>query len=85
MIFARFLVNNAFKNKYKDWDLGQNNTRIQDDINKYPCQINRPISYHLNLFNNKQDLSKLLKLKCSNNMNSNQVINSKNLPIKYIK
>ena len=84
IIFARFLVHNAFKNECKDWDLGLNNTRIQDDINKYPCQIKRPISCHLNFFNNKQDLSKLLKLKCSNNVNSNQVINSRKLLIKYI-
>ena len=84
IIFSRLLVHNAFKRECKDWDLGLNNTRIKDDINKYPCQINRPISCHLNYFNNKQDLSKLLKLKCSNNMNSNQVINSRNLLVKYI-
>ena len=84
IIFSRFLVHNALKSECKDWDLGLNNTRIKDDINKYPCQINRPISCHLNFFNNKQDLSKLLKLKCSNNMNSNQVINSRNLLVKYI-
>ena len=84
IIILRFLVHNALKNECKDWDLGLNNTRIKDDINKYPCQINRPISCHLNYFNHKQDLSKLLKLQCSNNINSNQVINSRNLLIKYI-
>jgi len=84
IILSRYLVHNAFKKGCKDWDLGLNNTRIKDDINKYPCQINRPISCHINYFNNKQDLSKLLKLECSNNINSNQVINSRNLLIKYI-
>ena len=84
IIFCRFLMHNSLKKECLDWDLGLNNTRIQDDINEYPCQINRPISCHLNYLNNKQDLSKLLKLQCSNNINSNQVINSRNLLIKYI-
>lgn len=84
IIIGRFFVHNSLKNECKDWDLGLNNTRIKDDINKYPCQINRPISCHINYFDGKQDLSKLLKLQCSNNMNSNQVINSRNLLVKYI-
>ena len=84
IIFSRLLVHNAFKRECKDWDLGLNNTRIKDDINKYPCQLKRPISCHINYFNKKQDLSRLLKLECSNNINSNQVINSRNLLIKYI-
>ena len=84
IVICRFLMHNSLKKECKDWDLGLNNTRILDDINEYPCQINRPISCHLNYLNNKQDLSKLLKLQCSNNINSNQVINSRNLLIKYI-
>ena len=84
IIFCRYLVHNSFKKECKDWDLGLNNTRIQDDFVKYPCQLKRPISCHINYFSKKQDLSKLLKLECSNNINSNQVINSRNLLIKYI-
>ena len=84
VILSRYFIHNKLTKECKDWDLGLNNTRIEDDINKYACQIHRPISCHINYFNNKQDLSKLLKLQCSNNINSNQVINSRNLLIKYI-
>lgn len=35
-------------------------------------------------FNNKQDLSNLLKLNCTNNINSNQAINARNQLVKYI-
>ena len=84
VIFGRYSFHEALKKECKDWDLGLNNTRIEDDINKYPCQIFRPISCHINYFNNKQDLSNLLKLDCSNGVNSNQAINSRNQLIKYI-
>ena len=84
LIFCRFLIHNSLKKECKDWDLGLNNTRIKDDKDKYICQINRPISCHLTYLDKKQDLSRLLKLQCSNNINSNQVINSRNLLIKYI-
>ena len=84
IIFSRYIVHNKFKAECVDWDLGLNNTRIKDDKNIYPCQINRPISCHLNFFNNKQDLSNLLKLNCSNNINSNQAINARNQLVKYI-
>ena len=84
IIFGRYAFHEALKRECKDWDLGLNNTRIEDDINKYPCQIFRPISCHINFFSKKQDLSRLLKLDCSNNINSNQAINSRNQLIKYI-
>ena len=84
IIFSRYIVHNKFKAECLDWDLGLNNTRIKDDKNIYPCQINRPISCHLNFFNNKQDLSNLLKLNCTNNINSNQAINARNQLVKYI-
>ena len=84
IIFSRYIVHNKFKAECVDWDLGLNNTRIKDDKNIYPCQINRPISCHLNFFNNKQDLSNLLKLNCTNNINSNQAINARNQLVKYI-
>ena len=84
VIFSRYIIHNKFKKECIDWDLGLNNTRIEDDINKYACQIHRPISCHITYFNKKQDLSNLLKLQCSNNINSNQVINSRNLLVKYI-
>ena len=84
VIFGRYSFHEALKKECKDWDLGLNDTRIEDDINKYPCQIFRPISCHINYFNNKQDLSNLLKLDCSNGVNSNQAINSRNQLIKYI-
>ena len=84
VIFLRYLFHESLKKECKDWDLGLNNTRIKDDKNKYPCQIFRPISCHINYFNNKQDLSRLFRLNCSSNINSNQAINSRNLLIKYI-
>ena len=84
IILGRYSFHESLKKECKDWDLGLNNTRIEDDKNKYPCQIFRPISCHINYFNNKQDLSKLLKLDCSNGANSNQAINSRNQLIKYI-
>ena len=84
IIFGRYAFHESLKKECKDWDLGLNNTRIEDDINKYPCQIFRPISCHITYFNNKQDLSRLLKLDCSNDINSNQAINSRNQLIKYI-
>ena len=84
IIFGRYAFHEALKRECKDWDFGLNNTRIEDDINKYPCQIFRPISCHINFFSKKQDLSRLLKLDCSNNVNSNQAINSRNQLIKYI-
>ena len=84
VIFGRYAFHEALKRECKDWDLGLNNTRIEDDINKYPCQIFRPISCHINFFSKKQDLSRLLKLDCSNNVNSNQAINARNQLIKYI-
>ena len=62
VIFGRYVFHESLKKGCKDWDLGLNDTRIEDDKNKYPCQIFRPISCHINLFNNKQDLSNLLKL-----------------------
>ena len=62
VIFCRFFVHNTLKKECKNWDLGLNNTRIKDDINKYICQINRPTSCHLTYFDKKQDLSRLLKL-----------------------
>ena len=84
IIFWRYAFHEALKRECKDWDMGLNGTRIEDDINKYPCQIFRPISCHINYFSKKQDLSRLLKLDCSNNINSNQAINSRNQLIKYI-
>ena len=84
IIFGRYSFHESLKNECKDWDLGLNNTRIEDDKNKYPCQIFRPISCHINYFNNKQDLSNLLKLTCSSGANSNQAINARNQLIKYI-
>ena len=84
VIFGRYSYHESLKKECKDWDLGLNETKIEDDINKYPCQIFRPISCHINYFNNKQDLSRLLKLDCSNTINSNQAINSRNQLIKYI-
>ena len=84
VIFGRYVFHESLKKECKDWDLGLNDTRIEDDKNKYPCQIFRPISCHINLFNNKQDLSNLLKLNCSNGANSNQAINARNQLIKYI-
>ena len=84
IIFWRYAFHEALKRECKNWDIGLNGTRIEDDINKYPCQIFRPISCHINYFSKKQDLSRLLKLDCSNNINSNQAINSRNQLIKYI-
>ena len=84
IIFWRYAFHEALKRECKNWDMGLNGTRIEDDINKYPCQIFRPISCHINYFSKKQDLSRLLKLDCSNNINSNQAINSRNQLIKYI-
>ena len=84
LIFGRYLFHESLKKECKDWDLGLNDTRIEDDKDKYPCQIFRPISCHINLFDNKQDLSNLLKLNCSSSINSNQAINARNQLIKYI-
>ena len=83
-IILRSLYHKSLKDACIDWDLGLNNTRIKDDKDIYPCQIDRPVTCHLNFFNNKQDLSKLLKLNCGNDDNSNQDLNSRNLLVKYI-
>ena len=84
IILGRYSYHESSKKECKDWDMGLNDTRIEDDINKYPCQIFRPISCHINYFNKKQDLSRLMKLDCSNGANSNQAINSRKQLIKYI-
>ena len=84
IILGRYSYHESLKKECKDWDMGLNDTRIEDDINKYPCQIFRPISCHINYFNKKQDLSRLMKLDCSNGANSNQAINSRKQLIKYI-
>mgnify|MGYP002624760653 CR=1 FL=1 len=48
-----------------DWPVGLNNTYIENDINKYGCQINIPVycSYHFGQY--FLDLTKMQGIKCS--------------------
>ena len=84
LIFWRYSFHESLKKECDDWDMGLNNTRIEDNKDKYPCQIFRPTACHINYFHGKQDLSRLLKLNCSNYINSNQALNSRTQLIKYI-
>ena len=83
-IFWRYSFHESLKKECDGWDFGLNNTRIEDNKDKYPCQIFRPTGCHINYFHGKQDLSSLLKLNCSNYINSNQALNSRNQLINYI-
>ena len=58
-----------------DWPKGLNNTYIENDINKYGCQIIFPKRCDYKVLSFTQDLSKLSHLSCSNkNKNSRKNI-----------
>ena len=48
-----------------DWTLGLNNTHLENDKNKYGCQIELPNVCSFKIFNDTQDISKITKLNCS--------------------
>ena len=58
------IMSNVYMN-CSDWPKGLNNTYIENDINKYGCQIKIPVycSYHFG--QNFLDLTKLQGIKCS--------------------
>jgi len=49
-----------------DWPKGLNNTFIQNDINKFGCQIKFPTTCQYKLMSYTQDLSKLSHIACEN-------------------
>ena len=54
-----FMNRNFFEKECDSWELGLNNTYIDNDINKYPGKIRHPNTCYMNFMNNKQSLYKL--------------------------
>ena len=48
-----------------DWTLGLNNTRLENDINKYGCQIILPKACTYKILSSTQDFSKITNLDCT--------------------
>ena len=63
MAFYNFLINPT---NCDDWPKGLNNTYIENDINKYGCQIIFPKKCDYKVLSFTQDLSKLYHYSCSN-------------------
>ena len=49
----------------EEWALGLNNTYLENDINKYGCQIQIPKHCTYKIYQSTQDISKITKLDCS--------------------
>ena len=67
LLLIIIIYNNLPGFSCEDWDLGLNNTRINNDENLYPCQILIPgkNKCYLKRFNGVFDLSKILRPSCS--------------------
>ena len=67
-IIILFFLYNAQTNPTNcdDWPKGLNNTYIENDINKYGCQIVFPKNCHYKIISYTQDLSLLSHISCSN-------------------
>ena len=48
-----------------EWTLGLNNTRLENDINIYGCQVKIPKRCYYKIFSGTQDITKITKLDCS--------------------
>ena len=48
-----------------EWSLGLNNTYLQNDKNKYGCQIKLPKVCTYKIFQNTQDITKIKKIDCT--------------------
>ena len=48
-----------------EWTLGLNNTRLENDINTYGCQIRIPKRCYFKILSGTQDITKITKLDCS--------------------
>ena len=49
-----------------DWAKGLNDTYIENDVNKYGCQIQFPKRCEYKILGSSQDLSRIMKVNCSN-------------------
>ena len=58
--------------KCDDWSKGLNNTYIENDINKYGCQIKNPKNCLYNILNNAQDYTRINGKNCKNYRKKNE-------------
>ena len=49
-----------------DWAKGLNDTHIENDVNKYGCQINIPKQCLYKILKYSQDITKMKGIKCQN-------------------
>ena len=66
--------------KCDGWDIGLNNTRIYNNEEEYACQINLPKSCYINIWDNKLNISNIIKRDCAKRDDS-----EKKMLFEYIK
>jgi hypothetical protein len=81
IIFICFYLFYNLITKCNYWDKGLDSIQIDDDKNKYSCQIARPQTCYLNTFSNFFDFSKMSNYKCEiqNDYNYIEILNNYNL------
>ena len=68
LFFGYFFLNNPLN--CDDWAKGLNNTYIENNKNKYGCQIKLPKKCYVNILRYTQDMSRLSHISCSNKYKS---------------
>ena len=84
IITLRYFYFSKISNSCNNWDLGLNNTRIDNNPDKYSCYFNKPDICYLDIYDNILDFSRIMKLNCSDQEKSNHMKEAREQLIKYI-
>ncbi len=70
MIIVLIILYFSYQSKFScnDWHIGINNTRINNDRNKYKCYIKIPKVCYIKTFNGTFDISKYIRPTCVNDL-----------------